>query len=126
MFYLKGIFVGASHPFAKSREHKLNPLQQLTYVGLLNFLFPFQVITGILLWVSGLIPATTQTIGGLAWLLPLHNLGAWMFLTFLVVHLYLTTTGHTVTSNIKAMITGWDLAEEAPGENNAQTQGGNS
>ncbi len=26
-------------------------------------------------------------------------------------HVYLTTTGHTPTSNLKAMVTGWDLAE---------------
>lgn len=29
-------------------------------------------------------------------------------IAFLVVHLYLITTGHTVGSNLKAMITGWE------------------
>jgi thiosulfate reductase cytochrome b subunit len=55
-FYLKGIFVGASHPFTKRREEKLNPLQQLTYAGLLNLLLPFQLLTGVLLWVAGTLP----------------------------------------------------------------------
>jgi thiosulfate reductase cytochrome b subunit len=27
---------------------------------------------------------------------------------FLIAHLYLTTAGHTPTSHIKAMITGWE------------------
>ncbi len=112
-FYLKGIFVGASHPFVKTRRHKLNPLQQFTYAGLLNVLFPFQVVTGLLLWVAGLVPKNSALFGGLYWVAPLHNLGSWMFLAFLVVHLYLTTTGHTLTSNIKAMISGWDV-EEVP------------
>ncbi len=121
-FYLKGIFVGASHPFTKNREQKLNPLQQLTYAGLLNALLPFQVVTGILLWVAGYAPEAVRPIGGLSVIAPLHNLGSWMFLTFVVVHVYLTTTGHTVTSNIKAMVTGWDLEDVAP-EQTATAEG---
>jgi thiosulfate reductase cytochrome b subunit len=35
------------------------------------------------------------------------------------VHLYLITTGHTVTSNLKAMITGW---EELEGEAEAEAE----
>jgi thiosulfate reductase cytochrome b subunit len=41
----------------------------------------------------------------------LHTLGAFLLIAFLVVHLYLITTGHTVTSNLKAMITGWEELE---------------
>jgi thiosulfate reductase cytochrome b subunit len=28
------------------------------------------------------------------------------------VHVYLITTGHTVSSNLKAMVTGWEELEE--------------
>lgn len=31
-----------------------------------------------------------------------------MILVFLIMHLYLITTGHTVGSQLKAMITGWE------------------
>jgi thiosulfate reductase cytochrome b subunit len=38
-------------------------------------------------------------------------------IAFVIAHVYLTTTGHTVTSNLKAMITGWEeLDEEDDGE----------
>ena len=37
-FYLKGIFKGANHPFEKTERKKLNPLQQVTYFGILNVL----------------------------------------------------------------------------------------
>ena len=37
-----------------------------------------------------------------------HTVGAFALLCFLVAHLYLTTTGHTLTSNLKAMVTGWE------------------
>ena len=49
-YYLQGIFVGAPHPTEKTPDRKLNPLQQITYMMLLNVLFPFQVMTGIVIW----------------------------------------------------------------------------
>lgn len=115
-YYIKGIFVGASHPFAKTRKNKLNPLQQFTYAGLLNVLFPFQVVTGLLLWLNGILPEQTVNYGGLSIVAPLHNLGSWLFLSFLVLHVYLTTTGTTVTSNIEAMLTGWEKTEHEPSD----------
>jgi thiosulfate reductase cytochrome b subunit len=111
-FYLGGIFEGEPHPLGKTPERKLNPLQQITYLLLLNVLFPLQIVTGILIWGVPRWPALADTIGGLTIISPLHLLLSWLFLTFLVVHLYLTTTGHTVLSNIKAMIDGYDLTED--------------
>ena len=49
-YYLQGIFKGKAHPFEKSYRKKLNPLQQITYFGLLNVLLPLQIITGALMW----------------------------------------------------------------------------
>ena len=42
----------------------------------------------------------------------LHTLGAYIMLAFVLVHIYLITTGHTLTSNLNAMITGWEELEE--------------
>jgi thiosulfate reductase cytochrome b subunit/mono/diheme cytochrome c family protein len=111
-YYLHGIFKGTPHPVEKSVERKLNPLQQVTYVGLLNILLPFQVITGALIWGVGKWPFLSEQVNGLTVLGPIHNFGSWFFLAFLVVHIYLTTTGHSVFSNIKAMITGYDEIPE--------------
>ena len=41
----------------------------------------------------------------------LHVLGAYMITAFFFIHVYLTTTGHTVFAHIKAMITGWEEVE---------------
>lgn len=112
-YYTRGIFLGHPHPTSKSPDKKLNPLQQLTYLGLLNVLFPLQVITGVAIWMNAGWPEVMAPLGGLTVIGPLHNLGSWLFLTFLVVHLYLTTTGHTVLSNISAMVTGFDEVEAA-------------
>ena len=112
LYYMKGIFMGAPHPSEKSREQKLNPLQQITYAGILNVLLPAQILTGLMIWGIGYMPEVSAMIGGLTILGPVHTLLAWVFATFIVMHVYLTTTaGHTPTAGIMAMIDGWDDLE---------------
>jgi len=36
----------------------------------------------------------------------IHTVAAFLLVIFFIVHVYMTTTGHTVFSNIMAMITG--------------------
>jgi len=110
-FYLQGIFRGDEHPFEKTQQRKMNPLQQMTYFGLLNVLLPLQIITGALMWGVQRWPDIAMRLGGLPGLAPFHTLIAWLFASFIVMHVYLTTTGHTVTANIRAMIMGWDEVE---------------
>lgn len=110
-FYLRGIFKGAEHPFEKTPEHKLNPLQQVTYLGLLNILLPLQIITGILIWGVQKWPTVATQLGGLPFLAPFHTIIAWLFSSFIVMHVYLTTTGPTPLENIKAMMLGWEDVE---------------
>lgn len=110
-FYLHGIFRGEPHPFAKTRRRKLNPLQQITYFGILNVLLPLQIITGALMWGAQRWPEIANRLGGLPFLGPAHTLIAWSFASFIVMHVYLTTTGHTPLAGIKAMMLGWDEIE---------------
>ena len=115
-YYAFGIFVGAPHPFQKTASKKHNPLQRIAYVTLLAMVSP-------LIWGSGLIYLfyAYWSDFGLDHFLSLegvalaHTAGAFMMLTFVIVHVYLTTTGHTPFAHIKTMITGWeDVEEEAP------------
>lgn len=113
-YYIYGIFVGAEHPFHKTASKKHNPLQRLAYVTLLAMVSP-------LIWGSGffyLFYAYWKDIGleriiPLEWVALAHTAGAFMMLTFFIVHVYLTTTGHTPFAHIRTMITGWEDAEEA-------------
>jgi thiosulfate reductase cytochrome b subunit len=111
-YYSYGIFRGEAHPVPKRKEAKHNPLQRLTYLSLAAFLLPFQMITGFLYW--GYNSWQAWGIGGLSLktLAVAHTLGAFAILTFLVVHLYMTTTGHSLFAHIKAMITGWEEVEK--------------
>lgn len=111
-YYAYGIFVGAPHPFQKTASKKHNPLQRLAYVTLLAMVSP-------LIWGSGflyLFYAYWQDLGlagvPLEWVALAHTAGAFMMLTFFIIHVYLTTTGHTPFAHIRTMITGWEDAEE--------------
>jgi thiosulfate reductase cytochrome b subunit/mono/diheme cytochrome c family protein len=97
----RGIFTGDPHPHHPG--HKLNPLQQATYLALLAVLFPLQIVTGAWIWAVG----TWPTLGGLGIVAPVHNLGAWLFLAFFVMHTYLVTTGNKVSDHLRAMVTGY-------------------
>ncbi|MBK8048691.1 MAG: cytochrome b/b6 domain-containing protein [Anaerolineales bacterium] len=110
-FYLWGIFKGEPHPHVKTRREHLNPLQQVTYFGILNVLLPLQIVTGALMWGAQQMPTMAEKVVGLTELAPLHSLAAWVFATFIVAHVYLTTTGHEPMAGIKAMVTGWDEVE---------------
>ncbi|MCP4220502.1 MAG: hypothetical protein GY765_38090, partial [bacterium] len=91
--------------------------QQLTYVGLLNILFPFQMLTGIFMMGAERLPDFAEKLGGMSVLGPLHSFGSWLFISFLLAHVYLTTTGHTVFSNIRAMVGGYDeVSADQPDE----------
>jgi thiosulfate reductase cytochrome b subunit len=110
LFYLRGIFRNEAHPFQKSPQKKMNPLQQATYFAILNVLLPLQIITGALMWGAQRWSAT-ESLGGLPFLSPAHTLIAWTFASFIVMHVYLTTTGHAPLAGIQAMMLGWDEVE---------------
>ncbi len=112
MYYSQGIFAGKPHPLEKTRAHKLNPLQQVTYLVILNILLPAQVVTGVLIWGLQKWPGVAEQLGGLPTLALIHTLVAWAFATFIVMHVYLTTTGHTPSAGIRSMIAGWDDVEK--------------
>lgn len=63
------------------------------------------------MWGQQRYPELANALGGLPYLAPLHTLVAWSLASFIVMHIYLTTTGHQPLSNIKAMMLGWDEVE---------------
>ncbi|MCA9741565.1 MAG: cytochrome b/b6 domain-containing protein [Deferribacteres bacterium] len=114
-FYLFGIFRNAPHPTKKTVLSKLNPLQRLTYLGLKVLVIPIMVISGILYMLyrypqkDGII---ALNVDGLELIAILHTIGALMLVAFVVVHVYLMTTGHTALSNLQAMLTGYEELED--------------
>lgn len=107
-YYLIGIFKNAPHPVEKSVEIKLNPLQKLTYLGFKVLIIPVMVVTGLIYYYVAHGTMHLQTV---KWIAIVHTLGAFALLAFAVIHVYMTTTGPTITSHMKAMITGYDEIE---------------
>ncbi len=111
-YYSYGIFRGDTHPVPKRKDAKHNPLQRLTYLSLAAFLLPVQMASGFLYW--GYNSWAEWGLSGLSLgiVALVHTAGAFAILSFIIVHIYMTTTGHTIFSHIKAMITGWEEIEE--------------
>ncbi len=86
-------------------------MQQVTYFGILNVLLPLQILTGIFMWGVARWPVISSALGGLPFLAPFHTLIAWTFASFIVAHVYLTTTGPEPLTGIKAMMMGWEDVE---------------
>lgn len=111
-YYVFGIFRGDPHPFARSPDKKLNVLQQITYLMILNLLLPLQIVTGALLWEAGRFPEWIERLGGLSGIAAVHVAAAWLFIAFIVMHIYLTTTGASPLAHLRAMILGYEFAEQ--------------
>jgi thiosulfate reductase cytochrome b subunit len=114
-YYITGIFRNAPHPTRKTILSKLNPLQRLVYLALKLFMLPLMMITGLLYLFyryserGRIATLGTNNLEGIAvW----HTIGALLLVAFVIVHLYLITTGRTVGSNLKAMITGFEELED--------------
>ena len=107
-YYVYGIFKGEPHPFEKTPEKRLLPLQKVTYFMILNVLLPMMTISGLLKLSAAYNPVIVEWAGGLSFIGPIHRFGAWLLLSFVILHVYMTTTGHTPLSSIIAMITGYD------------------
>jgi len=111
-YYAYGIFRGEPHPVPKRREAKHNPLQRLVYLNLAAFLLPIQMVSGFLYWGYNSWPA--WGLGGLSLkiIALIHIAGAFAILSFIIVHVYMITTGHSISAHTKAMVTGWEEVEE--------------
>ncbi len=125
-YYLFGIFKNAPHPTKKTVLSKLNPLQKLTYLGLKLLVIPVMVTSGLLYMFyryptrSGIEAINIKSLSIIA---ILHTAGAFLLVAFIIIHLYLITTGETLTSNLKAMLTGYEELEVEEEEKKEQ-QGG--
>lgn len=111
-YYGYGIFRGEPHPVPKKKHAKHNPLQRLTYLSLAAFLLPLMMGTGFLYWSYNSWGEWGLTFLSLKVLAFIHLAGAFAILQFIIIHVYMTTTGHSIFAHIKAMITGWEEIRE--------------
>ncbi len=107
-FYWSGIFKGVENPFTPTPAGKFNPLQKMAYGSVMLIFTPVIVITGILFSDIFFFRRIIDLMYGIRVLVALHVIAAYIFLLYLVVHIYMSTLGHNAFAHIKAMIVGYE------------------
>jgi thiosulfate reductase cytochrome b subunit len=110
-YYAYGIFMGESNPHHGTPDNQFNPLQQMAYLNIMMLLIPAQIATGILMWDVKGFAVPISLLGGLKIVDSVHVLLFLFFSSFLFIHIYLATLGHTPMEHIKAMFTGYEEVE---------------
>ena len=103
-FYSIGIMRGEEPPCERSMKNKLNPLQRMSYLFLFVILFPLQIITGIYYWGH---PHWSLSGFSLEQLATTHLIGAAIFASFIIVHIYMAISEKA----LGGMITGIEELE---------------
>ena len=110
-YYSYGIFKGEKHPIPKKKRAKHNPLQRIVYLIIAALLLPSQMLTGFLYWTYNSWNDWGLSFLSLKVIAFIHIANAFAILLFLIIHVYMTTMGHSFFAHIKAMITGWEEVE---------------
>jgi thiosulfate reductase cytochrome b subunit len=111
-YYGYGILMGEPNPHHSTPDNKFNPLQQMAYLAIMLLLIPLQLGSGLLLWDVKRFADFINLAGGIKIVDTIHVFLFLFFTSFIFVHVYLATLGHTATAHIKAMFTGYEELEE--------------
>jgi thiosulfate reductase cytochrome b subunit len=106
-WYLIGIFKGEPHPYHIGPEHKFNPLQHLTYVGVMYMMYPLLLLSGVALLFPGFLPRDVLGHSGVWWMAATHWIVAAAGIMFLAGHFYLGSMGDKVRDLYAAMLDGY-------------------
>jgi len=107
-YYGYGIFMGEENPHHCTPENKFNPMQQIAYLNIMMVFIPLQIISGLLMWDLKGFAYYIGILGGIKVVDSVHVLLFLFFTSFLFVHIYLATLGHTAMAHIKAMLVGYE------------------
>lgn len=110
-YYLYSIFKNEPHPYAPTEDNKFNPLQKLAYFMYMFIFMPVLLISGVLYLYPDCSPLIIS-IGGLKTIAIFHYIMAFLFAAFLIIHLYLSTTGDTILSSLISMFRGYEEKKE--------------
>jgi thiosulfate reductase cytochrome b subunit len=108
LYYALYVFKGKKNPFTPSPDNKFNPLQKLAYSTVMLVFVPIITFTGILFSDILYFFFWIKAIGGLRVLDAIHIAAAYIFVFYLLVHLYMATLGPKLYAHIKSMLTGYE------------------
>ncbi len=111
-FYAWGIFRGEPHPYPHSEERKFNPLQKISYVIVMYTILPLIIISGWLMFFPDKIPMEIVGVPGRLFYALAHTFLGWLVGLFMMVHIYLGTTGNTPLELYEGILRGWTRAPD--------------
>lgn len=103
---MKGIYNGAKNPAGHDPKKRLNPLQQMGYLSIVFGAFPVLILSGVGLFFNESLPAEIWGIDGKTMIAMLHVAMSHIMVLFIAAHVYLCTTGVTVSEHFMSMLTG--------------------
>ena len=106
-FYVWGIFRGKPNPYPHRKERKFNPLQKITYTIVMYMILPLMIIGGWVMFFPDKIPEEMLGVSGRLFYALTHTFLGYLLGLFMMVHIYLGTTGNTPLELYKGIITGW-------------------
>jgi thiosulfate reductase cytochrome b subunit len=115
-YYAFGIFKGEQHPYRKTYLRKHNPLQALTYLLVKTVIFPAIWISGIAYLLISIGQGDFLNFIGIGFIAWVHSVATIAVIVFIIMHIYLLTTGHSFKEHVRPMITGYDEVELTPEE----------
>ncbi len=84
----------------------------MSYQIIMMLIVPVQFYTGLLLWDVTRFAGSVAFFGGVRVVDTVHVVIFTFFVSFIIIHVYLATLGHTRTAHIKAMFTGYEEVED--------------
>jgi thiosulfate reductase cytochrome b subunit len=110
-FYTKGIFKHEIAPFPLTEKRKFNPLQKLTYVGMMYIIFPLIIISGIAMLFPQIIYNKIFGIPGIVLTDLTHVIAGFLGSIFMIIHIYFCSIGTKPSSNFKSIVSGYHEIE---------------
>jgi thiosulfate reductase cytochrome b subunit len=106
-YYVYGYFKGQKAPYPVNADRKFNPLQQVSYVGVMYLILPMLFITGWAMMFPEFILKKFLRFSGIFLTDQFHVILGFLVVIFLFVHLYVSTMGKSPVSNFRSIVTGW-------------------
>jgi thiosulfate reductase cytochrome b subunit len=112
LFYVFSMFRGSKNPFTSTENERFNALQKMAYLFIMLIATPIITTTGVLFADITFFLTVINFIGGIRILDAIHVAAGYVFLLYLLVHLYMATLGYRAISRTKAMITGYSEEQD--------------
>ena len=111
-YFLWGMFKHKKQPFPVTLENKFNPLEKVTYLLIMYIALPLLILSGFILMFPDMTIIRIFGTGMFIITDIIHIILGFLISLFLIVHIYLSTTGPKPASLFRGIITGYHEGDE--------------